>query len=54
MPRRRQVVVRRVTHQGREGYEAYCRTCAESLASGIGWSQAQRLRKEHDATHPVS
>ena len=46
------VRVARVTHQGREGYEVRCAKCG-TLASGIGWSAAQRLRKEHGGAHPV-
>ena len=41
------VRVRRVTHQGREGYEVWCEECMEPVASSIRWSQAQRVRKEH-------
>ena len=33
------VRVRRVTHQGREGYEVWCEECMEPVASSIslGW-----------------
>ena len=48
------VRVRRVTHQGREGYEVWCSQCMSVAASGIGWSAAQRLRKDHAAGHQTA